>query len=58
MTSSSFTVIKILKGFKWERRVKRVEICFDNIIHNTGFALCELITLHLQTEESRRGISS
>ncbi len=38
--------------------VKRVEICFDNIIHNTGFAQLELITLHLQMEESWHGISS
>lgn len=51
ISSPAFTVIKILKRLKWERRVKRVEICFDNIIHNSSFALCELITLHLQTEE-------
>lgn len=31
-------------------RVKRVEICFDNIIRDSGFAPRELITLHLQTE--------
>lgn len=49
---------KYLRGFEREQRVKRAEICFDNIIHNIGFALCELITLRLQSKESGHGISS